>query len=65
MVGLIAGGPGAVVTSVEGAEDSAELARADLDGLAVTAVDTVVGVSASGRTPTPSARSNTPAREGP
>ncbi|WP_053852947.1 N-acetylmuramic acid 6-phosphate etherase [Streptomyces sp. NRRL B-24085] len=51
VVGLIAGGPGALVTSVEGAEDSAELARADLDGLAVTAVDSVVGVSASGRTP--------------
>ncbi|WP_020122844.1 N-acetylmuramic acid 6-phosphate etherase [Streptomyces canus] len=51
VVGLIAGGPEALVTSVEGAEDSAGLARADLDGLAVTAVDTVVGVSASGRTP--------------
>ncbi|MEU1480766.1 N-acetylmuramic acid 6-phosphate etherase [Streptomyces sp. NPDC001668] len=51
VVGLIAGGPEALVTSVEGAEDSAELARADLDGLAVTALDTVVGVSASGRTP--------------
>ncbi|MEU0947329.1 N-acetylmuramic acid 6-phosphate etherase [Streptomyces canus] len=51
VVGLIAGGPEALVTSVEGAEDSAELARADLDGLAVTAADTVVGVSASGRTP--------------
>ncbi|MFF1721806.1 N-acetylmuramic acid 6-phosphate etherase [Streptomyces sviceus] len=51
VVGLIAGGPEALVTSVEGAEDSAELARADLDALAVTAVDTVVGVSASGRTP--------------
>ncbi|MFF7645505.1 N-acetylmuramic acid 6-phosphate etherase [Streptomyces canus] len=51
VVGLIAGGPKALVTSVEGAEDSAELARADLDGLAVTDRDTVVGVSASGRTP--------------
>jgi N-acetylmuramic acid 6-phosphate etherase len=51
VVGLIAGGPQALITSVEGAEDSAELARADLDGLALTAVDTVVGVSASGRTP--------------
>jgi N-acetylmuramic acid 6-phosphate etherase len=49
--GLIAGGPGAMVTSVEGAEDSAELARADLDALALTATDTVVGISASGRTP--------------
>ncbi|MFG2948798.1 N-acetylmuramic acid 6-phosphate etherase [Streptomyces adustus] len=51
VVGLIAGGPDALVTSVEGAEDSAELARADLDALALTADDTVVGVSASGRTP--------------
>ncbi|MDH6628878.1 N-acetylmuramic acid 6-phosphate etherase [Streptomyces sp. LBL] len=51
VVGLIAGGPEAMVTSVEGAEDSAELARADLDALALTGVDTVVGVSASGRTP--------------
>ena len=51
VVGLIAGGPEALITSVEGAEDSAELARADLDGLALAAVDTVVGVSASGRTP--------------
>ncbi|MER6852917.1 N-acetylmuramic acid 6-phosphate etherase [Streptomyces flaveolus] len=51
VVGLIAGGPQAMVTSVEGAEDSAELARADLDALALTADDTVVGVSASGRTP--------------
>ncbi|WP_225824561.1 N-acetylmuramic acid 6-phosphate etherase [Streptomyces naphthomycinicus] len=51
VVGLIAGGPPAMVTSVEGAEDSAELARRDLDALKLTADDTVVGVSASGRTP--------------
>ncbi|KOV97788.1 N-acetylmuramic acid 6-phosphate etherase [Streptomyces sp. NRRL B-1140] len=51
VVGLIAGGPGAVVTSIEGAEDSRELARADLDALALTPDDTVVGISASGRTP--------------
>ncbi|MEU3536731.1 N-acetylmuramic acid 6-phosphate etherase [Streptomyces murinus] len=51
VVGLIAGGPEAVVTSVEGAEDSDELARADLDALKLTAEDSVVGVSASGRTP--------------
>ncbi|MFR9796122.1 N-acetylmuramic acid 6-phosphate etherase [Streptomyces sp. MS06] len=51
VVGLIAGGPPAMVASVEGAEDSAELARADLDALGLTARDTVVGVSASGRTP--------------
>ncbi|MET8825850.1 N-acetylmuramic acid 6-phosphate etherase [Streptomyces sp. NPDC004610] len=51
VVGLIAGGPSAMVTSVEGAEDSPGLARADLDALKPTPADTVVGVSASGRTP--------------
>ncbi|MER6076866.1 N-acetylmuramic acid 6-phosphate etherase [Streptomyces sp. NPDC001833] len=51
VVGVIAGGPAAMVTSVEGAEDSAELARTDLDALGIGAADTVVGVSASGRTP--------------
>ncbi|MFH0519267.1 N-acetylmuramic acid 6-phosphate etherase [Streptomyces sp. M41] len=51
VVGLIAGGPDAMVTSVEGAEDSTDLARADLDALALTPADTVVGISASGRTP--------------
>ncbi|MBQ0829284.1 N-acetylmuramic acid 6-phosphate etherase [Streptomyces tagetis] len=51
VTGVIAGGPDALVTAVEGAEDSAEAARADLDALALTPEDTVVGVSASGRTP--------------
>ncbi|MCZ9338033.1 N-acetylmuramic acid 6-phosphate etherase, partial [Streptomyces sp. TRM76130] len=51
VIGLIAGGPDAVVTAVEGAEDSADLARADLDALGLVPDDTVVGVSASGRTP--------------
>ncbi|GAB1336307.1 N-acetylmuramic acid 6-phosphate etherase [Streptomyces sp. E-15] len=51
VVGLIAGGPAAMVTSVEGAEDSAELASRDLDALKLTPDDCVVGVSASGRTP--------------
>ncbi|MFE9820733.1 N-acetylmuramic acid 6-phosphate etherase [Streptomyces sp. NPDC005791] len=51
VVGLIAGGPSAMVKAVEGAEDSTELAAADLDGLDLTADDTVVGISASGRTP--------------
>ncbi|MEU0217796.1 N-acetylmuramic acid 6-phosphate etherase, partial [Streptomyces sp. NPDC006265] len=51
VVGLIAGGPDAVVTSVEGAEDSRDLARSDLETLALTPDDTVVGISASGRTP--------------
>ncbi len=51
VVAVIAGGPSAVVTSVEGAEDSPELAETDLAALSLTPDDTVIGVSASGRTP--------------
>ncbi|MFJ8946480.1 N-acetylmuramic acid 6-phosphate etherase [Streptomyces sp. NPDC102395] len=51
VVGLIAGGPEAMIRSVEGAEDSRELAETDLAALALTPEDTVVGISASGRTP--------------
>ncbi|GHG65119.1 N-acetylmuramic acid 6-phosphate etherase [Streptomyces griseocarneus] len=51
VVGLIAGGPEALVRAVEGAEDSEELAAADLTALGIGPDDTVVGVSASGRTP--------------
>ncbi|MER5715150.1 N-acetylmuramic acid 6-phosphate etherase [Streptomyces sp. NPDC002132] len=51
VVGLIAGGPDAMIRSVEGAEDSRELAETDLAALALTPEDTVVGISASGRTP--------------
>ncbi|MER5868021.1 N-acetylmuramic acid 6-phosphate etherase [Kitasatospora sp. NPDC002040] len=51
VVGLIAGGPAAMVAAVEGAEDSAELAEQDLAALGLTAADVVVGISASGRTP--------------
>ncbi|MFD3558814.1 MULTISPECIES: N-acetylmuramic acid 6-phosphate etherase [unclassified Streptomyces] len=51
VVGLIAGGPSAMVKAVEGAEDSKELAAEDLDELGLTADDVVVGISASGRTP--------------
>ncbi|MFE0174134.1 N-acetylmuramic acid 6-phosphate etherase [Streptomyces sp. NPDC059002] len=51
VVGLIAGGPSAMVTAVEGAEDSKELAAQDLADLDLTADDVVVGISASGRTP--------------
>ncbi|MCX5154309.1 MULTISPECIES: N-acetylmuramic acid 6-phosphate etherase [unclassified Streptomyces] len=51
VVGLIAGGPSAMVKAVEGAEDSKELAAEDLTALGLSADDTVVGISASGRTP--------------
>ena len=51
VVGLIAGGPGALLKAVEGAEDSAELGVSDLQALNLSAHDMVVGLAASGRTP--------------
>lgn len=51
VVGLIAGGSNAFIKAVEGAEDRAELGRADLENLNLTANDAVVGLAASGRTP--------------
>lgn len=51
VIGLIAGGPGALLKAVEGAEDDATLGEADLLALNLTATDIVVGLAASGRTP--------------
>lgn len=51
VVGLMAGGTGAFVCAVEGAEDSQALGVDDLKGIGITARDTVVGIAASGRTP--------------
>lgn len=51
IVGLIAGGPGAIHTAVEGAEDDDAAAGAELTELGLTSADVVVGISASGRTP--------------
>ncbi|WP_269935383.1 N-acetylmuramic acid 6-phosphate etherase [Serratia liquefaciens] len=51
VIGLIAGGPGALLKAVEGAEDDAALGEADLIALNLTATDMVVGLAASGRTP--------------
>lgn len=51
VVGLIAGGPGALLKAVEGAEDSLQLGEDDLKALHLTPADLVVGVAASGRTP--------------
>ncbi|MDI1463108.1 N-acetylmuramic acid 6-phosphate etherase [Catellatospora sp. KI3] len=48
---LIAGGPGALISAVEAAEDSVEMAVADLTGVELTELDSVVGLSASGTTP--------------
>lgn len=51
VVGLIAGGPSALTTAVEGAEDDREGAVAELARLDVGPGDVLVGISASGRTP--------------
>ena len=51
VVGLIAGGPGALLKAVEGAEDNKQLGEDDLKDLNLTAKDLVVGLAASGRTP--------------
>lgn len=51
VVGVIAGGEPAIRSAVEGAEDDGAQAAADLDELGIGADDTVVGISASGRTP--------------
>lgn len=51
VVGLIAGGPGALLKAVEGAEDSMQLGEDDLKALNLRAADLVVGIAASGRTP--------------
>ncbi|TJZ52874.1 N-acetylmuramic acid 6-phosphate etherase [Streptomyces piniterrae] len=51
VLGLIAGGPSAMVTAVEGAEDSKAFAAEDLASIGLNDRDTVVGISASGRTP--------------
>jgi N-acetylmuramic acid 6-phosphate etherase len=51
VVGLIAGGPGALLRAVEGAEDDPSLAAIDLRALELSPKDVVVGIAASGRTP--------------
>jgi N-acetylmuramic acid 6-phosphate etherase len=51
VVGLIAGGQGAMFRAVEGAEDSTKLGQVDLEALHLTATDVVCGIASSGRTP--------------
>ena len=48
---VLAGGKSALVSSVELAEDDVEAAVRDLDSIAVTNNDVLIGVAASGRTP--------------
>lgn len=47
----IAGGPGALLAAVEGAEDDAAAGADQIRAWHVTAADAVVGIAASGRTP--------------
>ena len=54
-VGLIAGGDNAFVKAVEGAEDSKELAVNDLRNIGLCDKDMVIGIAASGRTPSAAA----------
>ena len=51
VIGLIAGGEQAFTRAVEGAEDSKEAGRKDLEAHGLTEKDLVIGLAASGRTP--------------
>ncbi|CAH2714132.1 N-acetylmuramic acid 6-phosphate etherase [Neobacillus rhizosphaerae] len=49
--GIMAGGEGAFIKAVEGAEDDPDLGVSELKALGLTNDDTVIGIAASGRTP--------------
>jgi N-acetylmuramic acid 6-phosphate etherase len=51
VIGIIAGGPEAIQHAIEDAEDDTAAGARDLAALDLRDVDTVVGLSASGRTP--------------
>jgi N-acetylmuramic acid 6-phosphate etherase len=51
VVGIIAGGERAVLHAVEGAEDNQEAGKQDVINITLSQHDTLVGLSASGRTP--------------
>lgn len=51
VVGIIAGGPSAMLKAVEGAEDSPTLAAEDLRKIDLCSHDVLVGIATSGRTP--------------
>ncbi|ULN64752.1 N-acetylmuramic acid 6-phosphate etherase [Vibrio gigantis] len=51
VIGLIAGGPEAILKAKEGAEDSLTLGIEDLKAIQFSEKDVVVGIAASGRTP--------------
>jgi len=51
VIGVIAGGEKAIQHAVEGAEDNFDAGKTDLVALSLQKDDTVIGISASGRTP--------------
>ncbi|TWT87228.1 N-acetylmuramic acid 6-phosphate etherase [Pseudobythopirellula maris] len=51
VIGIIAGGPPALLKAVEGAEDSLTLAGDDLEAVGLGPLDVAVGIATSGRTP--------------
>ena len=51
VIGIMAGGPTAITSAVEGAEDDVEAGVRDLRAVNLQPTDVVVGLSASGRTP--------------
>jgi N-acetylmuramic acid 6-phosphate etherase len=51
VVGLIAGGPAALMEAVEGAEDDTQAGATDIAALEPGPGDAVIGIAASGRTP--------------
>lgn len=51
VVGILAGGEPALTKALENVEDDVDAGRADLARLELTAADSVIGISASGRTP--------------
>jgi len=51
VIGIIAGGDGAIRKAVENAEDDPVQAWKDMEAYAIRPLDTVIGIAASGRTP--------------
>jgi len=51
IIGLIAGGPSSLIRSAEGVEDESNAGVKDIDAVGVSERDTVIGLTASQRTP--------------
>lgn len=51
VIGVLAGGEGAMFRAIEGAEDDVDAGRSDMQKLGLNGDDIVVGIAASGRTP--------------